>query len=80
MSTAEPPPSEAHRRHAAAATSWSGSRASRARAGVALPAPLRGMLPMNELLRSSGQYGARLPVPENADVQTKLLGFIGRHP
>jgi uncharacterized protein (TIGR03086 family) len=37
-----------------------------------------GMLPMDDVLRASGQYGAKVPVPEDADVQTKLLGFIGR--
>jgi len=37
-----------------------------------------GMLPLDEVLRASGQYGAAVPVPEDADVQTKLLGFIGR--
>jgi uncharacterized protein (TIGR03086 family) len=37
-----------------------------------------GMLPMDEVLRASGQYGPRVPVPEDADIQTKLLGFIGR--
>lgn len=39
-----------------------------------------GMLPMDEILRSSGQFGPRVPVPEDADAQTKLLGFIGRNP
>lgn len=39
---------------------------------------LAGMEPMEELLRSSGQYGARVEVPAGADVQTRLLGFIGR--
>jgi uncharacterized protein (TIGR03086 family) len=39
-----------------------------------------GMLPFDELLRTSGQYGPRVPVPEDADVQTKLIAFIGRHP
>jgi uncharacterized protein (TIGR03086 family) len=41
---------------------------------------LEGMLPMDEVLRHSGQYGPRVEVPEDADVQTRLLGFIGRHP
>jgi uncharacterized protein (TIGR03086 family) len=41
---------------------------------------LEGMLPMDEVLRQSGQYGPRVPVPDDADVQTKLLGFIGRAP
>ncbi|WP_322938532.1 TIGR03086 family metal-binding protein [Nocardioides bizhenqiangii] len=39
-----------------------------------------GMVPMEEVLRQSGQYGARVPVPDDADWQTKLLGFIGRDP
>jgi uncharacterized protein (TIGR03086 family) len=39
-----------------------------------------GMQPIEEILRSSGQYGPRVPVPDDADAQTKLLGFIGRDP
>lgn len=39
-----------------------------------------GMEPMDEVLRQSGQYGARVPVPDDADWQTKLVGFIGRDP
>lgn len=39
-----------------------------------------GMLPMDELLRSSGQFGARVPVPGDADAQTQLIAFIGRDP
>lgn len=39
-----------------------------------------GMLPMDEVLRSSGHYGRRVEVPDDADVQTKLLAFIGRRP
>ena len=39
---------------------------------------LAGMVPIEELLRSSGQYGPAVPVPDDADVQTRLLGFIGR--
>lgn len=41
---------------------------------------LAGMLPLDDLLRSSGQYGPRVPVPDDADVQTRLLAFIGRDP
>jgi uncharacterized protein (TIGR03086 family) len=41
---------------------------------------LAGMLPLEEMLRASGQYGARVEVPDDADVQTQLLGFIGRTP
>ena len=43
-------------------------------------AMLAGMEPMEDLLRSSGQYGARVDVPADADVQTRLVGFIGRDP
>jgi len=39
-----------------------------------------GMQPMEEMLRASGQYGPRVAVPEDTDVQTQLLGFIGRRP
>ena len=41
---------------------------------------LEGMLPMDEVLRQSGQYGPRVDVPDDADVQTKLIAFIGRVP
>ena len=41
---------------------------------------LEGMLPMDDVLRQSGQYGPRVHVPEDADVQTQLLAFIGRTP
>ncbi|WP_198954749.1 TIGR03086 family metal-binding protein [Kineosporia sp. R_H_3] len=39
---------------------------------------LAGMLPMDEVLRSSGHYGPRVPVPDDADPKTALLSFIGR--
>lgn len=39
-----------------------------------------GLLPLDDVLRASGQYGPRVEVPEDADIQTKLLGFIGRRP
>jgi len=41
---------------------------------------LEGMRPMEEALRQSGHYGPRVDVPHDADVQTKLLAFIGRTP
>lgn len=41
---------------------------------------LESMQPIEELLRSSGQYGPVVPVPADADVQTRLLAFIGRDP
>lgn len=39
-----------------------------------------GMEPMDEVLRGSGHYGPRAPVAHDADPQTRLLAFIGRHP
>jgi len=39
-----------------------------------------GMLPLDEMLRASGQYGPRVEVPEDADLQTKLIAFTGRRP
>ena len=41
---------------------------------------LAGMEPMDEVLRQSGQYGPRVHVPDDADVQAKLIAFIGRDP
>lgn len=41
---------------------------------------LEGMVPMDEALRQSGHYGPRVEVPHDADVQTRLLAFIGRIP
>ncbi|WP_406177072.1 hypothetical protein [Streptomyces sp. NBC_00996] len=41
---------------------------------------LAGMLPLDDVLRASGQYGPRAEVPESADVQARLLAFIGRKP
>jgi uncharacterized protein (TIGR03086 family) len=38
------------------------------------------MEPMDEMLRGSGQFGARVPVPDDADEQTKLIAFTGRQP
>ena len=43
-------------------------------------ATLAGMEPLDEMLRQSGQYGARVPVPDDAPVQDRLLAFIGRDP
>ena len=43
-------------------------------------AMLAGMEPIEEVMRSSGQYGARVAVPDDADAQTRMLGFIGRDP
>jgi uncharacterized protein (TIGR03086 family) len=41
---------------------------------------LQGMLPLDEVLRQSGQYGPRVEVSADADAQTRLLAFIGRTP
>lgn len=41
---------------------------------------LAGMEPMDAVLRSSGQYGPRVDLPAGADVQSRLLAFIGRDP
>ena len=41
---------------------------------------LAAMTPIEALLRSSGQYGPAVEVPADADVQTRLLAFIGRDP
>lgn len=39
-----------------------------------------GMQPIEELLRTSGQYGAAVPVAADAPVVDRLMGFIGRDP
>jgi uncharacterized protein (TIGR03086 family) len=41
---------------------------------------LRGMEPIDELLRSSGHFGPRVLVADDADVQTRLIAFTGRDP
>jgi hypothetical protein len=41
---------------------------------------LAGMEPIEELMRQSGQYGPRVEVAEDADVQTRFIAFIGRDP
>ena len=41
---------------------------------------LVGIEPYDEMLRSSGQYGPRVAVPDDADEQTRLLAFVGRQP
>jgi len=43
-------------------------------------AMLAGAEPYEDAMRQSGQYGPRVEVPEDADAQSKLLGFIGRDP
>jgi uncharacterized protein (TIGR03086 family) len=41
---------------------------------------IEGMEPIDELLRSSGKYGPRFPVSDDADAMTRLVAFIGRDP
>lgn len=41
---------------------------------------LSGVEPYDEMLRSSGQYGPRVAVPDDADEQTRLIAFMGREP
>jgi uncharacterized protein (TIGR03086 family) len=41
---------------------------------------LVGMEPMDAVLRDSGHYGPRVEVPDDADEQTRLIAFTGRHP
>lgn len=38
------------------------------------------MEPMDQMMRDSGQFGPRIPVPDDADEQTRLIAFIGRQP
>ena len=47
---------------------------------VRCAAMLAGMEPMDDLLRSSGQYGPRVAVPPDADPESRLVAFIGRDP
>jgi uncharacterized protein (TIGR03086 family) len=41
---------------------------------------LTGLIPVEGMLRDSGQYGPAVPVPDDAPVQDRLVGFIGRDP
>jgi uncharacterized protein (TIGR03086 family) len=41
---------------------------------------LEGMIPFEDAMRSSGQYGPAVPVADDAPVQDRMLGFIGRDP
>jgi uncharacterized protein (TIGR03086 family) len=41
---------------------------------------LSGMEPIEDLMRDSGQFGPRVLVPDDADPQTRLIGFLGRDP
>jgi uncharacterized protein (TIGR03086 family) len=62
---------------------WDLARATGQEAGLDADfatALLEGMRPIEELLRSSGQYGAPVAVAEDAPVVDRLMGFIGRDP
>lgn len=41
---------------------------------------LRGLAPLDNVLRASGQYGPKVDVPADADEQTRLIAFTGRQP
>jgi uncharacterized protein (TIGR03086 family) len=41
---------------------------------------LHGMEPLDDMLRASGHYGARVPVADDVNDQTKLIAFTGRNP
>jgi uncharacterized protein (TIGR03086 family) len=41
---------------------------------------LEGIEPFDEMLRSSGHYGPRVIVSDDADVTSKLVAFVGRNP
>jgi uncharacterized protein (TIGR03086 family) len=41
---------------------------------------VEGMEPLDQVLRDSGHYGPRVPVPDDADEQTRLIAFVGRQP
>lgn len=41
---------------------------------------LAGMEGIEDMLRSSGHYGPRVDVPDDADPGTRLIAFIGRDP
>jgi uncharacterized protein (TIGR03086 family) len=43
-------------------------------------AMLAGAEPYEDAMRQSGQYGPRVEVPEDADVQSKFIAFLGRDP
>jgi uncharacterized protein (TIGR03086 family) len=63
--------------------SWDLARASAQDAGLDeefAAQLLEGMRPIEQLLRDSGQYGPAVPVPDDAPVVDRLMGFIGRDP
>ena len=40
----------------------------------------KGMEPMDAMMRGNGVFGDRVPVPDDADEQAKLIAFTGRTP
>jgi uncharacterized protein (TIGR03086 family) len=41
---------------------------------------LAAMQPADQAMRQSEHYGPRIPVPDDADEQTRLIAFVGRQP
>ncbi|GAB7005871.1 hypothetical protein JCM18899A_33440 [Nocardioides sp. AN3] len=41
---------------------------------------LAAMQSLDEVLRSSGQFGPKVPVPDDVPVQDRFVAFIGRDP
>lgn len=63
--------------------SWDLARATGQEAGLdpeRCAMMLAAMEPLDEMLRQSGQYGPRVPVPDDADAESRLMAFIGRDP
>ena len=63
--------------------SWDLARASGQEAGLDedfATQLLEGMRPIEQMLRDSGQYGPAVPVPDDAPVVDRLMGFVGRDP
>ena len=63
--------------------SWDLARASGQEAGLDpeyAAQLLAGMQGIEQVLRDSGQYGPAVPVPADAPVMDRLMGFVGRDP
>ena len=43
-------------------------------------AMLEGMLPLDEMLRASGQFGPKVDPGPDADAVSRLMAFVGRDP
>ena len=62
---------------------WDLARATGQRHGLdadTCVAMLAGMLPLDQMLRDSGQYGPTVPVSDDAPAVDRLMAFIGRDP